>query len=105
MALAMSFGSQAQAQGLNHEVLRLHGEMQGATAPTALELRREASAAIVQRASEMKSLIEKSPAQALSMALSADLTADLAAKFPEAAGQLESQGTWQGPAEYSFEDY
>ena len=81
MALAMSFGSQAQAQGLNHEVLRLHGEMQGATAPTALELRREAAAAIVLRASEMSSLIEKDPAQALSKALSADLAADLAAKF------------------------
>ena len=61
--------------------------------------------AIRQRAAELNDLVQKDPAQALSMAFSADLVADLAAKCPEVAGQLETQGTQQGSAEYSFEDY
>src|SRR5450759_2238522 len=87
-------------RGLNNQVLRLHGEMQRGDARTAVELRRQASAAIAQRAAEMSALIEKDPAQALSMAFSADVLADLAAKFPEATGQLETLGTWAGPVEY-----
>src|SRR5450759_1614984 len=92
-------------RGLNNQVLRLHGEMQRGDARSAVELRRQASAAIAQRAAEISALIEKDPAQALSMAFSADLLAELAEKFPEAAGMLETQGTWQGPVEHWVEDY
>jgi M6 family metalloprotease-like protein len=105
VAQAQTDSAAGGIRGLNNQVLRLHGEMQRGDARTAAELRRQASAAIAQRAAEMSALIEKDPAQVLSMAFSADVLTDLAAKFPEAAGQLESQGTWQGPAEYWIADY
>src|SRR5450759_2448742 len=105
VAQAQTDSAAGGIRGLNNQVLRLHGEMQRGDARTAAELRRQASSAIAQRAAEMSALIEKDPAQALSMAFSPDLLAELAEKFPEAAGQLESQGTWQGTAEYWIEDF
>ena len=100
----------AQAAGrpirdLNNEVLRLRGEMQRVSAGEAAELRRRAVAAISARASELKMVIERDPAQALSIAFAPDLLADLAAKFPEAASQLESHGTWSGPVNRWIMDY
>ncbi len=95
----------AGMRGLNNEVLQLHGAIQRATAGQVAELRREAVAAIANRAAAMNDLIEKDPSEALSLAFAPELTADLAARFPEAAGSLETHGTWVGTAETWILDY
>src|SRR5262245_24208259 len=84
------------ARSLNNEVLRLHSEIQRAVPGRAAELRKDGAAAIRKRAIELNDLAKKSPAEALSMAFSPEVLADLAAKFPEAADQLEAHGTWEG---------
>src|SRR3989442_2332459 len=92
-------------RSLNNEVLRLHGEMQRAVPGGAAEWRKAGAKAIRQGAAELNELAQKDPTQALSMALSPEVIADLAAKFPEAADQLERHGTWQGPVETWVYDY
>jgi M6 family metalloprotease-like protein len=85
-----------EVRALNTQVLRLHGQQLGGADRTT---RREAVRAIGDRAVALEALIRENPAEALRLAFSQDLLDALAAAFPEAAGNIESHGAWEGPAE------
>jgi M6 family metalloprotease-like protein len=89
----------ARVRGLNNDLLRLHSEVSQNPPGQAVAQRVQAALVIGQRAEALRNLIQRDPAQALSLAFSPDTLADLAAAFPGSASQLESQGTWQGPIE------
>ena len=84
---------------LNNSLLNLHGQMQHADATSARTLRSQAATVITQRSAALTKLIQNDPHAALSFALSPELVADLAAKFPNAAAQLEQHVTVTGPVE------
>jgi M6 family metalloprotease-like protein len=92
-----------QVRNLNNCVLQLHGQVQG-NGSTASAVRGQAASALAQRAAALHALIQEDPHAALSFAFSADLLADLAAKFPDAAAELESYVTASGPIEHSTID-
>jgi len=100
--------AETQSSGLNRlndEVLRLHGELQRGIPERGPELQKEGAVAIRQRAAALRSIAQNDPGQALSMAFAPEVIRELAAKFPEAANQLETEGTWRGPAQYSILDF
>ena len=89
----------ARVRGLNNELLRLHGEIRQNRPDQVQAHRSQAAQVIAQRAAALLALIQRDPAQALSLTLSRDVLADLAAAFPDSASGLESSGTWRGPIE------
>ncbi len=93
----------AQVRGLNNALLRLHADMQHASANSAGALRRQAASVIARRAVLLSQLIENEPQAALSFALSPELLADLAAKFPDSAAMLEAHTALHGPVEIWIE--
>ncbi len=97
--------AEAHMRGLNNSLLRIHDQMQQATASDVRPLRSQAATVIAQRAAALGKLIETDPHAALSFAFSPELLADLAAKFPNSAGQLESQTALSGPVERWIIDY
>src|SRR5258708_34747728 len=88
-----------RVRGLNNDLLRLHGEASQSQPGQADAQRVQAEQVIGQRSNALRDLIQRDPAQALSLAFSPATLAELAAAFPDSASQLESQGTWQGPIE------
>jgi M6 family metalloprotease-like protein len=94
----------AQVRALNNSVLQLHGQLQESQTGAA-GIRSQAATVLAQRAAKLAALIEENPRAALSFAFSPELLADMAAKFPQSASLLESQGTWQGPVEVWVTDY
>ena len=89
----------AQVRASNNSILQLHGQAQRDSS-TAASLANEAAAVLTQRAAALQGLIQENPRAALSFAFSPDLLADLAAKFPDAASQLEAHITLSGPIEH-----
>lgn len=78
-----------RVRNLNNQLLAIHSTGQ----------QNQAATVIAQRAAALSDLIKNDPAQALAFSLSPGLLADLSKKFPEAASQLESRGTWRGTIE------
>ncbi len=95
----------AHVRSLNNALMRIHGQMQQAGSHDVALLRGQAATVIGQRAAALSKLIETNPRAALSFAFSPELLADLAAKFPNAAAQLESHATLTGPIEHWIADY
>src|SRR6266849_9863352 len=95
----------AHVRSLNNALMRIHGQMQQAGSHDVALLRGQAATVIGQRAAALSKLIETNPRAALSFAFSPELLADLAAKFPNSAGQLESQTALSGPVERWIIDY
>jgi len=89
----------ARVRGLNNDLLRLHGEASQSPPGQAVVQRVQAVPVIGERADALRNLIQRDPAQALSLAFSPEALADLAAVFPDAASQLESHRTLRGSIE------
>ena len=89
----------ARVRALNNDLLRLHGEASQNPPGQAIAQRVQAAQMIGQRADALRNLIQRDPAQALSLAFSPEALADLAAAFPDAAAQLESHRTLRGSVE------
>ena len=106
LSLAMSVGvlygqgNSDQVRGLNNEVLRLHGQFRNTPRGQEGSLRQQAANALVRRSAALRDLMQNDPREALKLGFSPDVLMSLAQAFPESAGNLESQGVWEGPAEY-----
>jgi len=89
----------AHVRGLNNDLLRLHSEVSQNPPGQAATKRVQAAQVIGQRADALSNLIQRDPAQALSLAFSREALADLRAAFPDATSQLESHRTLRGSVE------
>jgi M6 family metalloprotease-like protein len=90
---------------LNNDVLRLDSALREAIPARSAELRNQALAALATRAAALTALMDSDPHEVLASVFSPELLAHLATRFPEAASNLEIQGTWSGPAETWVYDY
>jgi M6 family metalloprotease-like protein len=84
---------------LNNQLLEMHARMPEMAPNSIQAVRLQGGEILRARAAELTALIQESPREALKLAFSPELLADLRAKFPGSASLLETQGSWQGPAE------
>jgi hypothetical protein len=87
---------------LNNSVLLLHA---GAREPNDAAMHAQASVRIRQRAEMLRALMDENPAEALKLAFSPEVLSDLSSRFPDAAQDLETHGTWEGTFEATIFDY
>jgi len=90
----------ALVRSLNNSVLEIHGQLQSAGQGATAGLRAQGETLLAQRSAALGALIQQNPGMALQLAFDENLAATLAAAFPQAAGQLESHGVWEGPVDY-----
>ena len=90
----------ALVRSLNNSVLQLHGQLQSAGQGAAAGLRAQGETLLAQRAAAFSVLVQQSPGDAVQLAFDENLAATLASAFPQAAGQFESSGIWEGPVDY-----
>ena len=90
----------ALVRSLNDSVLQLHAQLQSAGPGGAAGLRAQGEALLAQRAAAFSALVQQDPGAALQLAFDQNLAATLASAFPQAAGQFESRGIWEGPVDY-----
>jgi M6 family metalloprotease-like protein len=85
----------------NSKVLEIMARLESAPGQG---VRQEALTLLADRAQALHALMQSDPAAALSLAFSGELPGILARLLPEAAGHIESEGSWNGPVEYEVID-
>lgn len=105
-ATAQGQGAGARLRAFNEQLLRLHGQAQGAGPAQAALLRAKGRPVLAARAAALAEAIEEDPAQAAALAFPPELLARLKTAFPDSAAHLEEHGRWRGPVEYLiFDDH
>lgn len=104
MVMAQGNAEQARLRVLNGQAVSLLARYQAGDANQKAQARAEAATLLAERRGSLDALIGANPKEALRLALPEDLLATLSTAFPNAAGSLESRGTWQGTLEYVIQD-